>query len=93
MGVVKMKLYESIAFRSIVSELVVLCTTIAELSFPLAAANQKNTKMGDDVLNDKQHAVYSESALANENRSWKNQEHIHYMVCFCVNGLYLCLSL
>lgn len=48
MGVVKVKLYESIAFHSTVLELFFLRTTTTELSFPLAAANQKNTKVVDD---------------------------------------------
>lgn len=49
MGVVKMKLDESIVFPSTVLELFFLCTTITELSFPIAVANQKkNAKMADD---------------------------------------------
>lgn len=48
MGVVKMKLDESIVFPSTVLELFFLYTTITELSFPITAANQKNAKMVDD---------------------------------------------
>ena len=48
MRVAKMKLDKSIAFHSTVLEFFFLCTATIELSFPLAAANQKSAKMADD---------------------------------------------
>lgn len=47
-GVAKMKLDKRIAFHGTLLELIFLCTTTTELSFPLAVANQKSAEMADE---------------------------------------------